>query len=625
MDEIPRNEDSKPLTQAIRSLIQAKLRKHDSRQLHKAFRFSFDLVSKPNFENLDSWLTKIFCIDLPTETPASYARENSSENDAIQWVWRYLLIARVLLHASRVPTFASPRILSCEAGEVSSLEYKTVVTLGDVAHLPKNVIPLCIDAAKKLALEFYEKKPDDKNSASVFFEIENRLLPRVSNLTQLGKSSFPILRAAFDKAIPFHHLGSGVYQLGWGAKSIRIDRSTTENDSAIGAKYSTNKYAAANLLRSVGLPAPNHYTVQTLEQAHNAAQALGWPVVVKPLKGERGEGISVDVGNKEQLAQALSHAQQSSKEKVVLVEKQVEGICHRLFIVEGKLLYGVKRLPMSVEADGMLPISELVSREHHRQQCKPPWLRSEIQELDEEARTAIQSAGYTESSIPEQGTLIPLRRIESTLHGGVDEEVTNQIHPDNISIAVNAARMFNLQVAGVDIITEDIALPWYKTGAVINEVNFSPLLGGGEISRKAIPEYLERLIPGNGRIPVHVFVGGKSALHSAKLRWQKLCDSGLRTFLTSHNTTYGPDKLPCYFTNTGVQERSRSLLLNQTAEALVVVVQTDEILRNGLPFEWIDSLEIIDDQLRSTSAPSELIDRNSFDKIIRLLRQLSPE
>ena len=90
----------------------------------------------------------------------------------------------------------------------------------------------------------------------------------------------------------------------------------------------------------------------------------------------------------------------------------------------------------------------------------------------------------TLASIPDPGTWVALRRIESTDWGGVDEEVTALIHPDNLKAALMATELFGLDMAGIDIISTDISRPWFETGAVINEVNFAPLLGGAEISRR---------------------------------------------------------------------------------------------------------------------------------------------
>src|SRR5690606_29296845 len=140
-----------------------------------------------------------------------------------------------------------------------------------------------------------------------------------------------------------------------------------------------------------------------------------------------------------------------------------------------------------VLGDGEHTVAQLVKREVDVQNLRPPWKRSEIRPLDPLARKTLAAAGVTESTVPEKGVLIPLRPIESTEWGGIDEDVTARIHPENLRRAREAASLFGLHTAGIDIISTEIALPWHQNGAVINKVNFSPLLGGGEISRRHIP------------------------------------------------------------------------------------------------------------------------------------------
>lgn len=144
-----------------------------------------------------------------------------------------------------------------------------------------------------------------------------------------------------------------------------------------------------------------------------------------------------------------------------------------------------------------------------------PWKRTERYPMDDEALIAIQNAGYSLESIPEAHILVPLRRIESTQDGGTDEDITKTIHPDNIDLAIRAAKLFNLEVTGIDIITPDITIPWYRNGAIINEVNYSPQYGGGDISKSTIAGFLADFMQERGRIPITVILGGSEAMEFA--------------------------------------------------------------------------------------------------------------
>ena len=332
----------------------------------------------------------------------------------------------------------------------------------------------------------------------------------------LGQSTLPVLRAAWQSDVPFIHLGGGIFQLGWGARARRIDRSTTDGDPATAAKLAQNKIWTASLLRNAGLPTPQHQVVTTLEAARLAVQRLGWPVVLKPADRDRGEGVSVNVADEANLQRAFAIAQKASRARQVIVERQVAGVCHRLFIAGGRLLYAVIRWPKSVHGDGCRSVAELIRDANAAEAGRPPWRRSEPFPADAEAVAAMAAAGYALDTIPDAGARVPLRAIESTAGGGFDEEVTDRIHPDNLDIALRATALFGLEVAGIDIITSDIGTPWHANGAIINEVNYAPLLGGGEISRRHVPEFLQRLLGGNGRIPVEAFVGGESAMAAAR-------------------------------------------------------------------------------------------------------------
>jgi hypothetical protein len=211
-----------------------------------------------------------------------------------------------------------------------------------------------------------------------------------------------------------------------------------------------------------------------------------------------------------------------------------------------------------------------------------------------------------------------LRRIESTAWGGTDEDVTADIHPENVRVALAAAELLGLDVAGIDIVSPDIAVPWHRNGAIINEVNFAPLLGGGEISRRSIGEYLHRLLGGNGLIPVHAFLGGEAAWLAALDRRQASGDDRAGVFVTSAERTLdgnGQDR-PMPFTS--LYRRARALLLSRQVQALILVVQTDEFLDTGLPVECLDSLVEAGGALHQHRNPTRPVSTENN----RLLRQL---
>lgn len=601
LDAIPRNHESKLVRAELMRLIWHRLvppgAQADAgnqpaapvtgaarrRQRLQPFEQSFALPEPTELPRLDSWLEQV--LRAPIGRIDSAVELSPQQQRAGQWLWRALLLARWLLQASRIPVFDPPRLLSLQAAATGHWQARVALAL--VEQLPASAYTEALAAALRFC-DWAAATPLTEASLEGFHDEAHRVVGRLSRLMPAGKSTLPLLRAAHDKAIPFTHLGGGIFQLGWGSKARRMDRSATELDSAIGARLAQSKALTARLLHGAGLPAPQHQLVTQEAAALAAARQLGWPVVVKPQDLDRGEGVTVDIADEAALKAAFAAAQDLSPTRQVIIERQVPGCCNRLFIARGRLLYAVKRLPMSIMADGQHTIAELVQAEVDAQRRLAPWQRSGIQPLDELALSALTAAGHGADSVPAAGMRVALRRIESTAWGGIDEEVSALVHPENIRIALEAARLFGLDIAGIDLITPDIARPWFDNGAVINEVNHAPQLGGGEISRRHIPALLDLLVQDRGRIPVEVFVGDEAAWTAASQRWQALLADGLRAYLTSAELTLSPSGAPHHMPLTGCYPRARALALSADVDAIVLAVPPREFVSAELPFEGVD-------------------------------------
>ncbi len=539
---------------------------------------------------IDQWMNFALALDAFAGDPADLEPGVTQRAVVEGLLKRVSVLVPTLLQAARVPVFDVGILEAIQESATSPLVWTATLAVAKIDLIPVKCYSIAIQEAIHILLWAARTPPTDENRRVLHATIQKRVIEPVQRLMGAGKSTVHVLRAAYQLDMPFRHIGAGVYQVGWGSNSRRVDRSTTGNDSAIGSKLARNKAWTANLLRMAGLPAPSHELVNTPEDALRAAQRLGWPVVVKPLSGERGEGVTVGVADNDPLLQALTVARQASSTQTVIVERQVSGICHRLFIANKRLLYAVKRLPKSVLGDGRQTVAALVDAANLAEECKPPWDRTEPFPLDAAAIEAMQREGFSVDTVPQQGARVPLRNIESTQWGGFDEDVTDLVHPDNLDVALRAAALTGLNVAGVDIITPDIRTPWYQNGAIINEVNFSPLLGGGEISRRHIPAFLKDLVGGDGRIPIEVFFGGDAALDKAQVRQKALVSRGHKCFVTSHRITLQPSGADMRLSVDGLYARCRALLLNDQVDAVLMVIQTDELLHTGLPVDRIDQL-----------------------------------
>jgi cyanophycin synthetase len=564
-----------------------------------------------DLQRIDDWLVNALDIAPPSaeESPAP-----GIPADLPGLLRRCLLINAAYLRHGNVPAFEPGEILRIDPTS-DALTWRVVVGTAHVDQLPAQCFSLALEHALQTALWFNKTERNESTTEQLYRMIDQRIRQPLHQSVPAGKSTIPVLTAAHRRGIPFIHLGAGVYQLGWGSKARKLDRSATDGDSALGCRLAQNKVLSAQLLRSACLPAPDHGIARDAGEARQTALRLGWPVVVKPADRDRGEGVSVGISGESALDAAFTAAYGLSQSGQVIVERQVPGVCHRLFIAFGRLLYAVKRLPKSVEGDGRHTVRQLIEAVNRREADLPPWLRTEPYPDDAAADAAMAAAGFAPDAIPAAGQWIPLRAIESTADGGHDEEVGHLVHPDNLDIALRATRLFGLEVAGIDIITPDIGVPWHANGAIINEVNYSPLLGGAEISRSHLPEFLDRLLGGDGRIPVEVYVGDEAALRAAEERQRELAAGGCAAYLTSHRLSRAPDGREMAMPFTGLARRSQALLLDRRVEAIVVVAQTSELLHIGGPIDRIVRLEIINDRI---SAPEG--DVQAAPRLVRLLR-----
>lgn len=581
-----------------------------------SFSLEFQIPEKSDQDYFDGWLSLL--LDKPVQVIAQQnPNEESTSLQGQTWLSGILKFSTGLFQILGIPVFRGIKITACEELNFSTMNsWRGTCFAPDLKSLPRDLVARVL--LKSVSLAAWAGQADFESKENQL-EFQRKILedPIFSPLGLGHKPKSPIfyILGVAHPRIPYLDLQAGLYQLGWGIKSRRIERSTTDSDSAMGMKWSGDKRLTSSLLNSAGLPVPRNFEAKTISEAKRFARQLGFPVVVKPVDAERGEGVGVDVFE-EGLEDALREALKWSRKKIALVERQISGTAHRVWICKGKLLYAISRLPFGVYADGKSSIAELIEIVNSTNDSLPPWKRDVVQKLDEESKRVLRLQGYTGLSIPAKGRFIPLRRIETTAMGGIKQDVTATIHPDNVRIAARAADLLGLEVAGVDIISQDITVPWHKNNAKINEVNYAPALGNNDISRAYIPEYLSLIIDGDGRIPIEVFVGGQSALGAAQIRQLDFLASGIKAWITSRSKTLSPPRVSpeqlfldeklegeiCNLAITGLANRAKALLMSRETEALILVVEDDEISETLALIDRVDAVRRVDDELVTPSS-----------------------
>lgn len=550
----------------------------------------------------DQWLINFLDVDA-TELREIIIRIATSESllesphqiASRTWLARILLCARQLLQLCRLPVFDLPAIIQHEQLDVENRRSTSIVAMPLIEHIPNKLYHMSISVAIESCGKFAKTAFTDESAEIIFSRLRDSLITPLQRQLKVGKSTMPVLRKAYERDVPFMHLSTGIYQLGWGSRSRRLDRSSTDQDSAIGARLSHSKTAIAQILLAAGLPAANHLKIQRQPELADACRRLAWPLVIKPNDREGGAGVSVNINDEAAALRAFELAQQQSKSGEILVEKQVKGVCHRLFILGDQLLYAVKRWPMFVQGDGVKSVQELIVQAQADQQHQSAWNSPPFPSLDALALESIQGAGYQPDSIVKLHCIVPVRPIESTESGGIDEDVSLSIHPENKRIAVLAARLFGLQVAGVDIISDDITQAWYTNGAILNEINYAPLLGGGAISLQHLDTYFDYLLPENGRIPIRIFVGELNAQKAAQACWQQYLTQEMHAYMVDAEKIVDPTGELVHMPLQSASERALALCYNPMVDAIVMFLRRNEYAETQNPWGTSVSVELKDD------------------------------
>jgi len=405
----------------------------------------------------------------------------------------------------------------------------------------------------------------------------------------LGPSTACIVAAATDRGIPHIRLNDGnLVQLGHGARQRRIWTAETELTSAIAEGIAHDKDLTKSLLKSCGVPVPEGEAVASAEEAWSTAQDIGLPVVVKPSDGNHGRGVSLDLSDRADIEAAFHVAALHGSE--VLVERFIRGNEHRLLVVGGKVVAAARGSVAWVVGNGRSTVDELVAAQINTDPRRGTHEDAPLglveTHKDEAVLLELQRQGLTPDAVPAAGRQVLIQR-----NGNVSVDCTDLVHPEVAHVVSLAARVVGLDIAGVDLVAEDISKPLNQQSAAIVEVNAGPGLlmhlkpgeGAPRPVGRAIVDHLFAEDE-NGRIPV-VGVAGSQGTHTvARLAAWLLHLSGLKVGLACREGLF-LDSRRIESAPSASWEPAHRLLINRAVQAAVIENGAESILRDGLAYD----------------------------------------
>ncbi|MEI7460765.1 MAG: cyanophycin synthetase, partial [Pirellula sp.] len=407
-----------------------------------------------------------------------------------------------------------------------------------VAYREEKLGLACIDKAFELILAAVHDSPFD-------VEAEVSKLRDFAHDVCLGPSTKAIVDAAKARGIPWRRLNeSSLVQLGYGHNQRRICTAEADSTSAIAESIAQDKDLTRMLLKTIGVPTPEGRPVESAEDAWEAAEDIGLPVVVKPQYGNHGRGVATNLQDRQQVEAAYLAAREEGSS--IICERHAPGDDYRVLVIGGKMVAAARREPAHVFGDGQSTVQQLidvVNKDPRRSDGHSTSLS--FIKIDAVALGVLLEQGLTPDIIAPLGKKVLIRRNANLSTGGTAADVTDLVHPDVARQCVEAARVIGLDIAGVDVVAQDITQPLQGQRGVIVEVNAGPGLRmhiepSSGLPRPVGQAIIDMMYPenNNGRVPIVSVTGVNGKTTTTRLIAHLVACSGKKVGMTCTDGIY---------------------------------------------------------------------------------------
>jgi len=425
-------------------------------------------------------------------------------------------------------------------------------------------------------------------------EVCIQTLREIRERHRLGPSTGSIVEEAVSRRIPYIRLGrNSLVQLGYGVNQQRFQATITGNTSSIAVEIACNKELTKRMLDEAAIPVPWGDLVSDEEGLRAVIEKIGYPIVIKPLDGNHGKGSSINVNDFETALTGLQHAQAFSQN--VIVERYITGYDFRILVINNKMVAAARRVPAHVIGDGNLNIQQLIERENldPRRGYGHEKVLTEIT-VDKDTNELLEKLHYTLDSVPKNGEIVYLKSTANLSTGGTSIDVTDMVHPENITMAERVSRIIGLDVCGIDVMAENLTQPLKESGGAILEVNAAPgfrmhLAPSEGLPRNVAAPVVDMLYPPGkpAKIPIIAVTGTNGKTTTTRLIAHIVKNNGYRVGFTTSDGIYIQNVMLTKGDTTGPVS-AEFVLKDPTVEFAVLETARGGILRSGLGFKSCD-------------------------------------
>ncbi|OBW42391.1 Cyanophycin synthetase [Chryseobacterium sp. MOF25P] len=454
-------------------------------------------------------------------------------------------------------------------------------------YIEENAGVYAAEQAVEIALALIENKEYDINACI-------QKLKEIRERVRLGPSTGSIVEEAVSRKIPWIRLGSNsLVQLGYGVNQQRFQATITGNTSSIAVDIACNKELTKRMLHDAAIPVPMGDLIVDEEDLQRVIKKIGYPIVIKPLDGNHGKGSSINVNDWVSSLTGLEHAQKYSKK--VIVEKYITGYDFRVLVINNKMVAAARRVPAHVVGDGESNLEKLIEKENKdpRRGYGHENVLTEIT-IDKDTLELLEKLQYTLETVPQKGEIVYLKSTANLSTGGTSIDVTDMVHPENITMAERISKIIGLDVCGIDIMAENLTQPLKESGGAIIEVNAAPgfrmhLAPSEGLPRNVAAPVVDMLYP-QGKpftIPIIAVTGTNGKTTTTRLISHIVKSNGYRVGFTTSDGIYIQNTMLTKGDTTGPIS-AEFILKDPTVEFAVLETARGGILRSGLGFGQCD-------------------------------------
>ncbi len=428
------------------------------------------------------------------------------------------------------------------------------------------------------------------------YDIEKDLqeMREIRERERLGPSTGSIIDEAISRGIPWIRLNKySLCQLGYGINQKRIQATVASTTSSIGVEIACDKEDTKHLLEQANIPVPKGEIIRSERGLREEVDYLGYPLVIKPINGNHGRGITINIQNWEEALEGFKAAKEVSRS--VIIEKYITGDDYRLLVINHKLVAAALRTPAHVVGDGKSTIQELIDKvnEDPRRGYGHEKVLTAIK-VNDMTMNLLKAKNYTLDTVITEGEFLALKDTANLSTGGTATDVTDIVHPDNIFLAERISRVIGLDICGIDLMTTDISKPVSATGGAVLEVNAGPgfrmhLAPTNGIPRNVAGHVVDMMYPPgtSARIPIVAITGTNGKTTTTRLIAHMMKMNGKKVGYTTSDGIYIQNHMVDRGDCTGPAS-AEFVLKDPTIDFAVLETARGGLLRAGLGFHNCD-------------------------------------